>query len=69
MSLKLYYHPLASFCWKALIALHEIGALFAPHTVDLGNHLGRLMERPSFARVLVEAQPYFKFFPEEKAEG
>jgi glutathione S-transferase len=23
MSLKLYYHPLASFCWKALIALYE----------------------------------------------
>ena len=24
MALKLYYHPLSSFCWKALIALYEI---------------------------------------------
>ncbi len=23
MSLTLHYHPLASFCWKALIALYE----------------------------------------------
>jgi glutathione S-transferase len=37
MSLKLYYHPLASFCWKALIALYETGAPFKPHLVDLGN--------------------------------
>jgi len=26
-------------------------------------HLARLMDRPSFARVLQEAQPYFKMFP------
>jgi glutathione S-transferase len=26
-------------------------------------YLGRLMERPSFARVLAEAQPYFAMFP------
>ena len=23
MSLRLYYHPLSSYCWKALIALYE----------------------------------------------
>jgi glutathione S-transferase len=23
MSLTLHYHPLSSFCWKVLIALHE----------------------------------------------
>lgn len=23
MSLTLHYHPLSSFCWKALIALYE----------------------------------------------
>ena len=23
MSLTLHYHPLASYCWKALIALYE----------------------------------------------
>ncbi|NGO52534.1 glutathione S-transferase family protein [Mesorhizobium camelthorni] len=37
MSLKLYYHPLASFCWKALIALYETGTPFEPHLVDLGD--------------------------------
>jgi glutathione S-transferase len=35
MSLKLYYHPLASFCWKALIALYENDTPFEPHIVDL----------------------------------
>jgi len=35
MSLKLYYHPLASFCWKALIALYENDTPFGPHIVDL----------------------------------
>ena len=35
--LKLYYHPLASFCWKALIALYENAAPFEPHIVDLGD--------------------------------
>jgi len=37
MSLKLYYHPLSSFCWKVLIALYETGATFTPVKVDLGN--------------------------------
>src|SRR5262245_12098662 len=37
MSLTLYYHPLASFCWKALIALYENGTPFTPHLVDLGD--------------------------------
>ena len=31
------------------------------------RYLDRLMERPSFARVLVEAQPYFSLFPQERA--
>jgi glutathione S-transferase len=35
MSLKLYYHPLASFCWKTLIALYENDTPFEPHIVDL----------------------------------
>ena len=35
MSLTLYYHPLASFCWKALIALYENDTPFEPHIVDL----------------------------------
>ena len=41
MSLKLYYHPLASFCWKALIALYENQTPFIPHLVDLGDPAAR----------------------------
>ena len=37
MSLKLYFHPLASFCWKPLIALYENDTPFEPVLVDLGN--------------------------------
>ena len=37
MSLKLYFHPLASFCHKALIALYENGIAFEPIIVDLGD--------------------------------
>jgi glutathione S-transferase len=37
MSLKLYFHPLASFCHKALIALYENGTPFEPIVVDLGD--------------------------------
>ncbi len=39
--LKLYYHPLASFCWKALIALYENETVFEPVLVDLGNERSR----------------------------
>src|SRR5262245_14772517 len=35
MSLKLYFHPLASFCWKVLIPLYENDTAFEPHIVDL----------------------------------
>ena len=37
MSLTLHYHPLSSFCWKALIALYENGTPFTPNLVDLGD--------------------------------
>ncbi len=37
MTLKLYFHPLASFCWKALIPLYENDTPFEPVIVDLGN--------------------------------
>lgn len=37
MSLKLYFHPLASFCWKALIAFYENDTPFEPHIVNLGD--------------------------------
>ncbi len=41
MSLTLYFHPLSSFCHKALIALYENDTLFAPHIVDLMNEEAR----------------------------
>src|SRR5215831_3286323 len=34
MTLKLYFHPLSSFCQKALTALYETGAPFEPVVVD-----------------------------------
>lgn len=37
MSLTLYYHPLASFCWKVLVPLYEAGTNFTPRLIDLGN--------------------------------
>ena len=41
MSLKLYFHPLASFCQKALIAFYENETPFEPHIVDLANETSR----------------------------
>ena len=35
--LTLYYHPLASYCWKVLIALYENGTPFEKRVVDLGD--------------------------------
>jgi glutathione S-transferase len=37
MSLKLYFHPLSSFCQKVLIAFYENGTPFEPHIVDLAD--------------------------------
>src|ERR1700728_3096281 len=37
MSLTLYFHPLSSFCWKALIALYDADVPFEPKVVDLGD--------------------------------
>jgi glutathione S-transferase len=37
MSLTLYYHPLASFCHKVLVALYESAIPFQPRIIDLGN--------------------------------
>ena len=37
MSLTLHFHPLASFCWKVLIALYENDTPFEPVIVDLGE--------------------------------
>src|SRR5580698_9546753 len=45
MSMTLHFHPLSSFCWKALIGLYEVGVPFEKHLVDLSN----TAERASFA--------------------
>jgi glutathione S-transferase len=41
MSLKLYFHPLSSFCWKTLIALYENDTPFTPVAVDLSSETER----------------------------
>jgi glutathione S-transferase len=53
MSLTLHYHPLSSFCWKALIALYENGVPFTPKLVDLGN--------PAERAALLKLWPIGKF--------
>jgi len=41
MSLILHFHPLASFCWKVLLALYENDTPFTPVIVDLGDKTSR----------------------------
>jgi glutathione S-transferase len=41
MSLTLHYHPLSSFCMKALVALYENGTAFKPLLVNLGEKESR----------------------------
>jgi len=41
MTLKLYLHPLSSFCQKVLIALYENDTPFEPQMVDLMSEEGR----------------------------
>ncbi|POF44131.1 glutathione S-transferase [Pseudomonas laurylsulfativorans] len=41
MSLTLYFHPLSSFCHKALIALYELDIAFEKRIMDLGNDADR----------------------------
>jgi glutathione S-transferase len=45
--LTFYYHPLSSYCWKALIGLYETGVEFTPVIVNLGDPV----ERASFLAV------------------
>jgi glutathione S-transferase len=37
LMLELYMHPLASYCWKALLAFYETGIAFTPHVIDLAD--------------------------------
>ncbi|WP_423455005.1 glutathione S-transferase family protein [Ottowia sp. VDI28] len=41
MSLTLYYHPLASYCHKALVALYELGSPFDKRLIDLSQPADR----------------------------
>jgi glutathione S-transferase len=41
MSLTLYFHPLSSFCQKALVALYENDTPFTPRIIDLGDAASR----------------------------
>ena len=41
MTLTLYYHPLAAYCHKVLIALYEAGTAFDKALVDLGDPAAR----------------------------
>jgi glutathione S-transferase len=41
MSLTLHFHPLSSFCWKALVALYENDTPFRPNMVNLGDEAER----------------------------
>lgn len=62
MSLKLYMHPLSSFCHKALIALYEAQIPFEAHLVDLQD----AAVRANFAKLWPMGQ-----FPvlEDRARG
>ena len=53
MTLTLHFHPLASFCHKALIALDELGLAFEPVIVDLGD--------PASRAAFAEVWPLLKF--------
>jgi glutathione S-transferase len=41
MSLTLYFHPLSSFCMKALIGLYELDVPFTKRVVDLADEADR----------------------------
>jgi glutathione S-transferase len=47
MSLTLHFHPLASYCWKALIGLYELEIRFEKRVVDLSNDA----QRAAFTRL------------------
>ena len=53
MSLTLYFHPLSSYCHKALIALYELGIPFDSVTVDLAD--------PASRAAFAEVWPLLKF--------
>jgi glutathione S-transferase len=73
LMLELYLHPLASYCWKVLLAFYETDTPFTPlfyanELVPIEQprtraYLERLLAQPSMIRVRREAEPYWQFFP------
>lgn len=62
MSLTLHFHPLSSFCWKALTALYENETPFTPNLVNLGD--------PDERAALMKLWPICRFpVLEDKARG
>src|SRR5215469_12107474 len=62
MTLTLHFHPLSSFCWKALTALYENDTPFAPNLVNLGD--------PTERAALKKLWPICRFpVLEDKARG
>ena len=59
MALKLYSHPLASFCQKVLVALYENDTPFEAQLVDLGN----AVSRAEFLRIFPNATQLDHRFP------
>jgi len=53
MALTLHFHPLSSFCWKALVALYENDTPFTPNNVNLGD--------PAQRAALLKLWPIGKF--------
>jgi glutathione S-transferase len=41
LMLELYLHPLASYCWKVLLAFYESDTPFTPRVIDLGDPVQR----------------------------
>ena len=52
-SLKLYLHPLSSYCWKTLVAFYESDIPFQPQIINLGDGA----ERAALAKLW----PFAKF--------
>ena len=67
MTLRLYMHPLSSYCWKTLIALYDTGVPFEQEIVDLQDpeERERFVRMTSFGKfpVIVD-EDAGKAFPE-----
>ncbi|HEY7798858.1 MAG TPA: glutathione S-transferase family protein [Hyphomonadaceae bacterium] len=55
MTIRLYLHPLSSFCWKVMIAFHEADIPYEPVMVDLMDPVKRAdyLKLSPFAKIPV----------------